>query len=376
VSVAASLPRSSVDVDIGKSEEKDGKDEGDREDPGPPAPAALDDDQTRAAARSANSARQNTFRDLQEHIDSLTTQNMDLNLCLSQQTTMVQRLTEENEGLVKKLNDASRENERSQAQIRAEREERDVLGVRWKEMEGAMGRVERENRELVSKVKVLGGELLGLEEKLLRERNERLKLISMSGEGSSRAGSAGFHAAGEEGAATAALRRELEEASGALRRVQSEKSGMEQEMEARMQRIQALQKRAEEAEAAAGAAVRALEEARQQFAARQAAPSYPIPHSVVLSAGPMQAFGEQGEGGEGDEETSWGKIDGLPAEVKALLPMKTWIPSMDEQQTMQNDVIEAIGRLYARIEGLKRAGVAEKAEEKVEEKVEEAASLC
>ena len=201
VSVAASLPRSSVDVDVGKSEEKDGKDEGDREDPGPPAPAALDDDQTRAAARSANSARQNTFRDLQEHIDSLTTQNMDLNLCLSQQTTMVQRLTEENEGLVKKLNDASRENERSQAQIRAEREERGVLGVRWKEMEGAMGRVEGENRELVSKVKVLGGELLGLEEKLLRERNERLKLISMSGAGSSRAGSAGFHAAGEEGAA-------------------------------------------------------------------------------------------------------------------------------------------------------------------------------
>ena len=159
-----------------------------------------------------------------------------------------------------------------------------------------MGRVERENRELVSKVKVLGGELLGLEEKLLRERNERLKLISMSGAGSSRAGSAGFHAAGEEGAA--ALRRELEEVSGALRRVQAEKSGMEQEMEARMQRIQALQKRAEEAEAAAGAAVRALEEARQEFAARQAAPSYPIPHSVVLSAGPMQAFGEQGEGGE------------------------------------------------------------------------------
>ena len=374
VSVAASLPRSSVDVDVGKSEEKDGKDgkdEGDREDPGPPAPAALDDDQTRAAARSANSARQNTFRDLQEHIDSLTTQNMDLNLCLSQQTTMVQRLTEENEGLVKKLNDASRENERSQAQIRAEREERGVLGVRWKEMEGAMGRVERENRELVSKVKVLGGELLGLEEKLLRERNERLKLISMSGAGSSRAGSAGFHAAGEEGAA--ALRRELEEVSGALRRVQAEKSGMEQEMEARMQRIQALQKRAEEAEAAAGAAVRALEEARQEFAARQAAPSYPIPHSVVLSAGPMQAFGEQGEGGE--EEETWGKIDGLPAEVRALLPMKTWIPSMDEQQTMQNDVIEAIGRFYARIEGLKRAGVAEKVEDKVEEKVEEKVEL-
>ena len=371
VSVAASLPRSSVDVDVGKSEEKDGKDEGDREDPGPPAPAALDDDQTRAAARSANSARQNTFRDLQEHIDSLTTQNMDLNLCLSQQTTMVQRLTEENEGLVKKLNDASRENERSQAQIRAEREERGVLGVRWKEMEGAMGRVERENRELVSKVKVLGGELLGLEEKLLRERNERLKLISMSGAGSSRAGSAGFHAAGEEGAA--ALRRELEEVSGALRRVQAEKSGMEQEMEARMQRIQALQKRAEEAEAAAGAAVRALEEARQEFAARQAAPSYPIPHSVVLSAGPMQAFGEQGEGGE--EEETWGKIDGLPAEVRALLPMKTWIPSMDEQQTMQNDVIEAIGRFYARIEGLKRAGVAEKVEDKVEDKVEEKVEL-
>ena len=371
VSVAASLPRSSVDVDVGKSEEKDGKDEGDREDPGPPAPAALDDDQTRAAARSANSARQNTFRDLQEHIDSLTTQNMDLNLCLSQQTTMVQRLTEENEGLVKKLNDASRENERSQAQIRAEREERGVLGVRWKEREGAMGRVERENRELVSKVKVLGGELLGLEEKLLRERNERLKLISMSGAGSSRAGSAGFHAAGEEGAA--ALRRELEEVSGALRRVQAEKSGMEQEMEARMQRIQALQKRAEEAEAAAGAAVRALEEARQEFAARQAAPSYPIPHSVVLSAGPMQAFGEQGEGGE--EEETWGKIDGLPAEVRALLPMKTWIPSMDEQQTMQNDVIEAIGRFYARIEGLKRAGVAEKVEDKVEDKVEEKVEL-
>ena len=85
------------------------------------------------------------FQELQDHIDSLTTQNLDLSLCLSQQTSMVQRLTEENEGLVHKLNEASRLAEQWEEREKAQDTERELLGTQWRELERQLARREKEN---------------------------------------------------------------------------------------------------------------------------------------------------------------------------------------------------------------------------------------
>lgn len=264
------------------------------------------------------------FQELQDHIDSLTTQNLDLSLCLSQQTSMVQRLTEENEGLVHKLNDASRLAEQSQEREKAHDKERELLGSQWREMERQLARREKENRDLTSKVKVLGVELLGLEEKLLRERNERLKLSALP-------------EAGDRDAS----RKESEEMSKIVSREREEKLVLRE-------RLGALEA-AHQGVLVELAAERARAETAERAAKARAA-AYPIPQSAMLSAEPMQAFIEREARGEAPP------LDDarLPDEIRALLPIDSWIPSLDEEQKMQKDVVDAIGRLYDRIEQLKR----------------------
>lgn len=264
------------------------------------------------------------FKELQDHIDSLTTQNHDLSLCLSQQTTMVQRLTEENEGLVHKLNEASRLAEQSQEREKAQGKERELLGTQWRELERQLARREKENRDLASKVKILGVELLGLEEKLLRERNERLKL-----------------SARPVGGDRDASRREVEEMSKVVSREREEKLALQERIRTLETAGQGL---IEEL-----AAERARAEAAER-ATKARAPAYPAPQSAMVSAEPMQAFVER----EARGETPPLDDARLPDELRALLPINSWIPSLEEEQKMQQDVVDAIGRLYERIEGLAR----------------------
>lgn len=266
------------------------------------------------------------FQELQDHIDSLTTQNLDLSLCLSQQTSMVQRLTEENEGLVHKLNQASRFAEQSEERERAQDKERELLGTQWRELERQLAQREKENRDLTSKVKVLGVELLGLEEKLLRERNERLKLSALP--------------ADVDGDAS---RKEADEISKVISREREEKMVLRERLGALETAQQGLVEQL--------AAERARAETAERAAKARAA-AYPIPQSAIVSAGPMQDFVEREARGEAPP------LDNarLPDEVRALLPINSWIPSLEEEQKMQQDVVDAIGRLYERIEGLERDG--------------------
>ena len=248
---------------------------------------------------------------------------------------MVQRLTEENSALVHKLNEASRASERGHAREIQERKEREMLEVKWKEMEGTVGGLERENRALRSQVKVLGGELLGLEETLLRERSERLKVSS---------GNAG-------GDAMAMAMAQAQDQAAVVERLQADVVRLEREKVERendlKEQIACERGRTEKAEAA----LREMEKAMTAMTKRRGGVP---PQSVILSSVSMQAYAENNTS---DENSTSGaslslSLSSLPAEVRALLPMKTWIPSMDEQQTMQEDVMEAIGRLYERIEGL------------------------
>ncbi len=184
--------------------------------------------------------------------------------------------------------------------------------------------------DLTSKVKVLGVELLGLEEKLLRERNERLKLSALP-------------AAGDRDAS----RKEVEEMYKVVSREREEKMVLRERLGALEAAHQGLLEEL--------AAERARAETAER-AAKARADMYPIPQSAMLSAEPMQAFVEREARGEAPP------LDDarLPDEVRALLPINSWIPSLEEEQKMQQDVVDAIGRLYERIEQLKSYGKDEK----------------
>lgn len=286
---------------------------------------------------SRQNKQSSKFQELQDHIDSLTTQNLDLSLCLSQQTTIVQKLTEENEGLVHKLNEASRSAEQSQEREKALDKERELLASRWRDMERQMARMEKENRDLTSKVKVLGGELLGLEEKLLRERNERLKLSAMP-----------------EGGDRDAFRKELDEVSNTLDNEREEKRGLQ----ARIASLEAALKGFHEQLAA-----EQTRADRAEAAVKTKSSAYPIPQSALVCAEAMQEYVEKKAHGDLPQ------LDDarLPDEVRALLPMNSWIPSLEEEEKVQQDIVDAIGRLYERIQGMKTDDMDESREEALAE---------
>jgi hypothetical protein len=241
---------------------------------------------------------------------------------------MVQKLTEENERMVHKLNEASIMAEQLQGREKQHESERRVLSSKWREMEKEVGRVEKENRELKSKVKVLGGELVGLEERLLRETNERLRLVG------------GQNSRGDIERIQADARREIQEAV-------KEKS--------------ALQKRVEELEAVQNAMRVELEDERSK--SRSLRDGYPVPYSAVLSSNPMSSYqrehDDQRNQGDREHTAHISEDCGLKTEVlpevlpevlHALLPLPTWIPSKDRQEAMQKDIAAIISRIYEKIE--------------------------
>ncbi|KAI8100399.1 hypothetical protein M9435_006883 [Picochlorum sp. BPE23] len=122
------------------------------------------------------------FERLQEHIDALTSEKMDLSLCLQQQTNIVRRLTEENERMVKKLNDAASKEEHLQELVLNLEKDKKAIETRALVAEKELDIKERENRGLTAKVKVLGSELVTLEENLFHVK-ERMQSESIHEKG-------------------------------------------------------------------------------------------------------------------------------------------------------------------------------------------------
>ncbi len=122
------------------------------------------------------------FERLQEHIDALTSEKMDLSLCLQQQTNLVRRLTEENERMVQKLNAAASKEEHLQESVLNLERDKKAIESRALLSEKELDIKEKENRSLAAKVKVLGSELVNLEENL-HNAKERMQSEYIHGGG-------------------------------------------------------------------------------------------------------------------------------------------------------------------------------------------------
>ena len=158
-------------------------------------------------------------------------------------------------------------------------------------------------------MQVLGNELVRLEEDLLREKNERLRVSSLSSN------------------------QEMENGKEAA--WEKERFILESQREQMKRALDALQGSLEEAEA------KIAEYEKQQHAVpghdgvARKIPS--LPHSAIIAA---QAMEEHQNGSES------ATISSIPLEIQALLPRTTWIPGIE---TLQTDIHQAAERIFAHI---------------------------
>lgn len=119
------------------------------------------------------------FSELQAHINELTEEKYTLQRCLEQQTNLADRLADENEALVQRLNDAARS--REEAINETEMRQKEVLAARNAVAEAMAERdaYEMSAREAAERIQYLASEVVALEEKLLKATSETLKFKSM-----------------------------------------------------------------------------------------------------------------------------------------------------------------------------------------------------
>lgn len=265
--------------------------------------------------------KRKNFEKLQDHIDSLTMENMDLAMCLQQQTNIVQRLTQENESMVKRLNDAAMQQEAlSESSKQCEIKERHMQ-KQIRMLEKQLDAKEKESRDLSSKVRVLGSELIMLEEKLLREKNERLKRESTSG--------------GDHRESESQLLREIQSHNRDNEMLQSTMIQLQEELD----NTRKLLRKSELERQNAIESQRKLEEDLQAAMKHQRHP--PLPKSALISASPMESNAQ-----EQIESAS-----SIPSEIKAMLPVQTWIPGVED---VQDDINSIAGRVYNLLEILEK----------------------
>eukprot|EP00890_Picochlorum_soloecismus_P000837 jgi/Picsp_1/1754/NSC_05226-R1_---NA--- len=125
-------------------------------------------------------ARRKEFERLEEHIDKLTSEKIDLSLCLEKQTELVHRITDENETMIRRLNEASSQQERLMDQLGEYEKDKTSMQSLIQEYSMKLETKEKEAKDFETKMRVLGNELVRLEEDLLREKNERLRISSLS----------------------------------------------------------------------------------------------------------------------------------------------------------------------------------------------------
>jgi DNA repair exonuclease SbcCD ATPase subunit len=263
--------------------------------------------------RDQASEKRRNFEKLQEHIDTLTTEKMDLSLCLQQQTSIVQRLTQENENMVKRLNDAAIKEEKlshlsKQYKLNEEDMQQEVNMLQKK-----LDSREKENRDLSSKVQILGSELILLEEKLLREKNERLKRDAIANKG---------------GESESTLRQEIESCRRDNDMLQSTVAHLQEQLETTQKLLRKSDMERQDAIDTQMKLSHDLEAAMKQHNT-----TVPLPKSALLSADAMDSCADESK----EKQTS------IPPEIMALLPAQTWIPGMEDIKDDMNSVSE---RLY------------------------------
>lgn len=268
--------------------------------------------------RDQASEKRRNFESLQEHIDTLTTERMDLSLCLQQQTSIVQRLTQENENMVKRLNDAAIKQEELANLSKQHRIDEDHMQQEMKTLQKKLDSREKENRDLSSKVKVLGNELIMLEEKLLREKNQRLKQdfrASTDRESESR------------------LTQEIESSRRDNDLLQSIVADLREQLDNTQQ---LLRKSDMERRDAIETQLKISNDL--ETAMKQRDTLVPLPKSAILSADAMNSYAKE----ESQEEPT-----SIPPEIKALLPAQTWIPGIED---FRDDMKSVSERLYQILE--------------------------
>ena len=130
------------------------------------------------AVEDAKDRGQQEFLDLRTHIDELTEEKYALQRCLEQQTTVADRLADENESLTKRLNQVAASHEAAAREIEARQQE--VLRARDAVAEAVAERdaYEMSAREATERVRSLAEEVIELEERLLKATSETLKFKS------------------------------------------------------------------------------------------------------------------------------------------------------------------------------------------------------
>lgn len=257
------------------------------------------------------------FEQLQDHIDALTTEKMDLSLCLKQQTNIVQRLTQENENMVKRLNDAARTQE-ALADISKQQEANEIhMQHEMKRLQKQIESRDKENRDLSSKVKVLGNELVMLEEKLLQEKNERLKRHSM---------------AIKDDDSESRLKREIESHKRDKDMLQSTVDHLKEQL----RNIQELLRKSELERCDAIASQKKLSDDLQVALKHQKNRSS-LPKSALASIKAMKTY---------EEEQELDTSSCIPPEIKALLPIRTWVPGVEDVQDDMHSISERLYQLF------------------------------
>ena len=240
------------------------------------------------------------FDRLQEYIDKLTSEKINLQLCLEKQTDVVRRLTDENEAITARLNDLASKNETLHESTRRYEEAQVEIENKMKLLESEKESRESEVRDYQTRMKVLGNELVRLEEELLKERNELLRLkSSTSGTDAEKALRAELETVRKENMALSSKVKELEKSA-------SFSAEMQQEMQNLRSKLNEV----------------------QNNKGRKDLPVPPM--SAVLSTEAMKEHGME-------------QSSAISPEIKSLLPRRAWVPGIE---SVQEDMHETAQRIF------------------------------
>ena len=99
-------------------------------------------------------ARRKEFERLEEHIDKLTSEKIDLNLCLEKQTELVHRITDENETMIRRLNEASSRQERLMEKLGEYEKDKVDMQSLIQEYTSKLETKEKEAKDFATKMRV------------------------------------------------------------------------------------------------------------------------------------------------------------------------------------------------------------------------------
>jgi hypothetical protein len=277
------------------------------------------------------------FKDLQAHIEELTEEKFTLQRCLEQQTLLADRLAEENQALTARLNEAASAVEAASIEVAARRKE--VASARAATVEAMAERdaYEMSARETAERAQTLAAEVVSLEEKLLKARNDALKLKVAREEG---------HEVDPDAAkVVAALRSQIE----GLTRERGQLKDQIAVLKSELANGQLNQETRDNGDGAhlTDPGARSLTQHGNGFATAK-------PPSVAMAAAALTRFGAtsgMSNAGIGGETLA---VERLPLEVRALLPNTLW-PLVNEGGDLEPGVQPLMRRICALIDALEES---------------------